>query len=206
MRFALCLILSLILHALVAWRILHFAVMTKPAELEHAPIVISFAEIENEKAPPRDLETSVKSAMSEITKPKETEILLARAPSPESIELDFALPEAPAPDFEETISVELASAPERAQVEGTSPEAKETIVPKYPRGARKRGEEGEVIVKLEIDIAGVVKSAVVIGSSGFAELDVAALNAALGAKFKPALAEGAPIPSMLDLKFVFKLK
>lgn len=203
MRFALCLILSLILHALVAWRILHFAVMTKSAELEHAPIVISFAEIEDEKAPPRDLETSVKSAMSEITKPKETEILLARAPSPESIELDF---EAPAPDFEETISVELASAPDRAQVEGTSPEAKETIVPKYPRGARKRGEEGEVIVKLEIDIAGVVKSAVVIGSSGFAELDVAALNAALGAKFKPALAEGAPIPSILDLKFVFKLK
>lgn len=206
MRFALCLILSLILHALVAWRILHFKVATKPAELERAPIVVSFTEVEDEKAPPRDLENMVQSAMSEITRPRETEILIARAPSPESIELDFEPPEAPAPEFEAEVAIEIESAPDQAGMEGTSPEAEKTITPKYPRGSRKRGEEGDVLLKLEIDVAGVVKSAVIIDSSGFPELDVAALNAAMGAKFKPAWTENGPVPSVFDLKFSFKLK
>lgn len=206
MRFALCLLLSLILHAFVAWRILSFVALECPPKLEHAPIVLSIAEIEDERAPLRELETLAEAAMSEVTQVEPDRLLLACAPSPESIPLEFDPPEAPAPKFEAEVKVELASAPEQAAVEGTGPEAERTIVPKYPRGARRRGEEGEVLLKLEIDVAGVVKAAAVIDSSGFPELDSAAVNAAMGAKFKPAFSEGSAIPSVLSLKFAFKLK
>lgn len=206
MRFALSLFVSLILHALVVWRILNSIVLDCPPKLEHSSIVLSVAEQEDEKAPPSDLESLVESSLKEVTKVETDRLLLADSSSPVSIPLEFELPEMPEPKFEAEIRVETVSAPEQAAVEGTGPEAEGRIVPKYPRGARKRGEEGEVILKLEIDVAGIVKAAAIIDSSGFPELDLAAVNAALGAKFKPALQAGSPIPSVLNLKFAFKLK
>jgi len=58
-------------------------------------------------------------------------------------------------------------------------------LPSYPRAARERGWEGEVLLDLEIDRGGRVLAARVARSSGHAVLDAAALEVAPGWVFEP---------------------
>ena len=58
------------------------------------------------------------------------------------------------------------------------------IKPPYPLEARKRGEEGVVVIRASIDAAGRTQTLKVIGSSGYASLDEAAEAAARKARFR----------------------
>ena len=80
------------------------------------------------------------------------------------------------------------------------------IRPDYPRGARQRGEEGNVVVEVEIGADGRCADARVVESSGFMELDAAALKAVKAAKFAPAQSSGRPVATVARLKLSFCLK
>lgn len=54
---------------------------------------------------------------------------------------------------------------------------------RYPMGARVRGEEGVVAVRVEIDESGCARAAAVESSSGYPALDEAARKASAGARF-----------------------
>jgi protein TonB len=91
------------------------------------------------------------------------------------------------PDF---VKVEVLSLPE----------------PVYPVLSRKRGEEGRVIVEIEISAKGKVLKAEVANSSSYPRLDRAALEAVKKAAFSPATEYGRPVESELKVAYRFKLE
>ena len=97
------------------------------------------------------------------------------------------------------------AAPAQARVDAP-PRPKRAIRPEYPKGARQRGEQGEVTVEIEVDSEGRVSAVKVVGSSGFAELDDAAVRAVRAATFVPAKSGGRAVSSAARLTLAFRLK
>ena len=97
------------------------------------------------------------------------------------------------------------AAPRQARLDAP-PHPKRNIRPDYPKGARQRGEQGDVILEIRVNAEGTVDDVKVVVSSGFAELDEAAVKAARTAKFSPARSGHDPVASTARLKLQFKLK
>lgn len=130
----------------------------------------------NRAAPPtpKSLDLPEAPAMEEVVVPE-----MRKERADESV--DFELPEIDKPIFEEIV----LSAPEQAHIEAKKTELLSPIRPKYPRASRRRGEEGVVQVEVTVDERGQAEAASVHVSSGFKELDEAALEAVKAAKFTP---------------------
>ena len=96
-------------------------------------------------------------------------------------------------------------APRQARLDAP-PKPKRNIRPDYPKGARQRGEQGDVVLEIRVNAEGTVDDVKVATSSGFAELDEAAIRAAKAAKFSPARSGHDPVASTARLKLQFKLK
>ncbi|UCD05502.1 MAG: energy transducer TonB [candidate division WOR-3 bacterium] len=77
--------------------------------------------------------------------------------------------------------------------------------PEYPIGARVRGDEGRTIIKVLVDKNGEIISAEILKSSGYMELDQAAIKAARNARFKPAKYKGYPVRVYVSLPYTFRL-
>ena len=97
------------------------------------------------------------------------------------------------------------AAPRQARIDAP-PQTKRNIKPEYPKGARQRGEQGDVVVEIRVNARGEVDDVKVAVSSGFAELDEAAVRAAKAAKFSPARCGRDAVASTARLKLQFKLK
>ena len=97
------------------------------------------------------------------------------------------------------------TAPRQARLDAP-PRPKRNIRPDYPKGARQRGEQGDVVLEIRVNVEGTVDDVKVATSSGFAELDEAAIRAARAAKFSPARSGRDPVASTARLKLQFKLK
>lgn len=95
-------------------------------------------------------------------------------------------------------------APDQAKVDAP-PRPLKTIRPDYPKGARQRNEEGDVALELSITEHGTVSSVSVVLSSGFADLDAAAVRAAERARFSPAKSGRKAISSTARMTITFRL-
>lgn len=78
--------------------------------------------------------------------------------------------------------------------------------PPYPEQARRLMEEGLVRLAVEVDARGKVASVSVAQSSGFQDLDEAALNTVKGWEFKPARLAGIGVSTSVNIPVLFKLK
>ncbi|HEY4940595.1 MAG TPA: TonB family protein [Rhizomicrobium sp.] len=79
--------------------------------------------------------------------------------------------------------------------------------PPYPVEARAQSHQGTVLLQLAISAQGDVMSANVVQSSGFPELDSAAVTWVVAHwKYKPALQGGVPMPSQTQAAVKFDLK
>lgn len=88
-----------------------------------------------------------------------------------------------------------------------APTTKEkTIHPKYPMNSRRRGEEGKVILDVLVTKDGHAKSVTLVASSGFKELDAAAKEAVLAAKFNPGERNGKVVEASARMVILFQLK
>ena len=105
---------------------------------------------------------------------------------------------------EPTAPVSESEAPKQAKVDAP-PRPFKTIRPDYPKGARQRGEEGNVDLELAISANGRVESVSVVRSSGYPELDAAAVRAAKNARFTPAKSGRVAVASTARLTITFKL-
>ena len=76
---------------------------------------------------------------------------------------------------------------------------------RYPERARKRGESGVTLVAATIGADGRCLSAEVERSSGYSELDAAALAAVRGARFSPAREGGVAVAARDRFEIVFEL-
>jgi protein TonB len=77
--------------------------------------------------------------------------------------------------------------------------------PEYPFYSRRHGEEGTVVVDVEVLAAGKPGRIEVVTSSGHEHLDQAAVDALKGAAYIPARRAGVPITTTKRFAFTFKL-
>jgi periplasmic protein TonB len=77
--------------------------------------------------------------------------------------------------------------------------------PIYPEEAARRGEQGAVILLIQVSPEGLANSVDIARSSGFNLLDRAAREAVATWRFLPAVRDGQPIPSSMSVRVVFEL-
>ena len=78
--------------------------------------------------------------------------------------------------------------------------------PAYPPISRRMGEEGKLMLRVELDEAGQVDSAEIIDSSGYPRLDGAAMAAVQSWECKPPLRDGQPARAIALQPFNFVLQ
>jgi periplasmic protein TonB len=83
--------------------------------------------------------------------------------------------------------------------------AKDCALPDYPKSAARNGDTGTVSLALLIDTDGRVKNHRIQQSSGFRELDRAAIAALSMCKFKPATTNGVAEPAWGQIAYVWRL-
>ena len=93
-----------------------------------------------------------------------------------------------------------------ATIADIDPVPLQPIVAPYPARARRLGQQGLVKVRAEIDDQGIVMVAQISVSSGFADLDNAALDAVKNARFLPAKKNGRSVPSIFVKPIRFRLQ
>ena len=185
---------------------------TAVATLDLSSVDLSFAEDEDETA----AVSPTMPAMPEVEPPKPRE-----EKPPEAERAEDPLPPDPTapslaepePEREQMETPNIpppappapAVAPKQAKIDAP-PKPHKTIKPDYPKGARQRGEQGEVILEIRVNAAGIVDHVDIVSSCGFSELDEAAVRAARTARFTPAKSGGSPVASTARLKLDFKLK
>lgn len=77
--------------------------------------------------------------------------------------------------------------------------------PVYPMLARRRAQEGEVLLRLDLDMRGRITSARVLVSSGYPLLDAAALQAGSDWRLQPARINGVGVASYVKIPVQFRL-
>ena len=218
MRVALAIAASLLAHALVALAAAFcLSASSEPeaiATLDVSSVELSFAETDKEAAPaiaasaledvpPAASEMQPKSSVPQPPPPDLRQIeadprsLVRHEPedSPEKFKTPPAQPK----------QASAAEAPRQAKIDAP-PKPRKAIKPDYPNGARKRGEEGSVVLEIFVGSDGSVGNVKVVSSSGFAELDEASVRAAKGARFTPAKSGGGFVASTARLTLEFKLR
>ena len=213
--------LSLLFHALLAVGLIAYLEYAPHpdalATLDLSSVELSFAETVEETAAvapmPEILQRKVRPSVAEKPpevkpeKPLPPGVGEVRIPEPKE---DARLKTQDAKDERrETQDAKAVSAPTVAPRQAkldAPPRPKRNIRPDYPKGARQRGEQGDVILEIRVTAEGTVDAVKIATSSGFAELDEAAVRAAKAAKFSPARSGREPVASTARLKLQFKLK
>ncbi len=77
---------------------------------------------------------------------------------------------------------------------------------RYDEMSRRRGEEGNVGVALEIDRSGNPRKVRLTESSGYPRLDRVALNGIRSSRFSPTMKSGRPVESEVEYTIIFRLK
>lgn len=180
------------------------------ATLDLSSVELSFSEEESEVAPAirqdsAPLPESLHPQPSEDPLPSE-KIMVApptademKFPEPKEDALRMSTPAASIPE------VANAPAPRQARIDAP-PKPRRAIRPDYPKGARQRGEQGDVILEISVNRDGTVDDVNVVSSCGFRELEESAVKAAKAARFTPAMSGLKSVSSKARIKLSFKLK
>ena len=218
-------LLSLLFHALLAAALIaYLEYAPQPdvlATLDLSSVELSFAETVEETAavaPAQASADNLRTPKPKVeSKPPEVKSRKPLPPDPGEIKFpepreDARLETKEVKEKDERRKAEDAkavsapmAAPRQARIDAP-PRPKRNIKPEYPKGARQRGEQGDVVLEIRVNAEGLVDDVKVAESSGFAELDEAAVRAAKAAKFSPARSGHAPVVSTARLKLQFKLR
>lgn len=215
MRMFLAVLVSLAVHAVLAV-ILCWGIRCAPkpdvsVALDLASVEFSMAEKEDANEQTTDAPSAPSlSTQAPMQRPRQDEV-----PKPADGDVRQCPPAPPAYQDpqppEQPVKVEpnapavAQAAPRQAKIDAP-PRPRTSIRPEYPRDARQRGEEGRVVLELTIGEDGMCAEAKVVNSSGFPELDAAAVKAARAARFEPAKASGRPVEAVVRINLVFKLR
>lgn len=203
-------------HVFLLWALVKGLAMAAPqppevvvmASIISAPVIAP--EIKAEPAPPKPQP----KPQPEERKPqpltvKQTKLAATKsayvAPAPEKVA------SAPVETQKDTVAKEASGAPNKGEV--SQVEVRPTLVgsssdlaKEYPALSQRLGEEGTVLVALEVAADGSVTDARVLSSSGYARLDNAALSAVRKAHFKPGTVNGVPVTSKARLPIRYELR
>jgi protein TonB len=187
--------LVLVLHGAALYGLWRHRILMVPDE-----VVTLFVETLTATPQPRELPKPPRPEKRRPPEPQQPRQLAAeaRAASPaEAVAPPPAAPVAealpPGPTGPVTLGAELSvSCPERRP-------------PAYPPLSRRMGEEGKVVLRVELDEQGVVSAARVATASGFPRLDEAALAAVKTWRCTPARRDGQPVRAVALQPFKFIL-
>jgi protein TonB len=203
--------LVLLLHVALLWTLLQHRILRPPAPLEPlfahviTPPAPPQAEEPPKPQPPREVKLE-KPRPIERPKPRQ---LVVEAPVRSPAE-PVAPPPPPAPQVEAPVEAPPAPAPKPAGPitlsEELSVACPERTPPAYPASARRLGEQGRVLVRVELDERGQVSAARVAQSSGSARLDDAGLAAVRQWRCNPARRDGQPVRAVALQPFNFVLE
>jgi len=131
-----------------------------------------------------------------------------RMPAP-----DRDVPPAVSGNIEESTAPQPAAAPERMpeatpapavdMAPGSAPVALETPPPSYPASALRRGESGEVLLRIDVDTEGRVADVNLVHGSGSRALDRAAISAVRDWRFRPGQRDGQPVAGTVNVPITF---
>jgi len=77
--------------------------------------------------------------------------------------------------------------------------------PVYPEIARRRGQQGRVVLHVNVSAEGMPVTVTVAESSGYTSLDAAALAAVQQWRFVPATRGSTPVPAVAEVPVRFRL-
>ena len=78
--------------------------------------------------------------------------------------------------------------------------------PVYPEAAKRRGEQGRVVLRVDVSAGGEAVSVTVLRSSGFSRLDEAAAAAVRQWRFEPAARAGKAVEGTAEVPVLFRLE
>ena len=201
---------SLLLHGLVAAGLITYLEYAPHpdvlATLDLSSVELSFAEQVEETAAVASSPASIgRTAPSPPQEEKPPEVKPEKPLHRELGEIKFPEPKEHSSIRAFEHSNISQPAPRQARLDAP-PRPKRNIKPDYPKGARQRGEQGDVILEIRVNPEGAVDDVKVAVSSGFPELDEAAVRAARAAKFSPARSGREAVASTARLRLSFKLR
>ncbi|WP_296126939.1 energy transducer TonB [Pseudomonas sp. Ga0074129] len=230
LRVSLFLLLSLALHA-AGW-LLHGTHPRSPAAMpvSEAPQVLRLSAVLQSVAPapvpsePVQLQSLPKPQPAVATKPPVAARPLV-TPKPRNPEPVVSPPKpsapptvsAPAQAAPAAAKVVAAAAVEREPAKPAAPSAPVEVLssqpsflepprqPSYPSQARRRNQQGVVLVEVRLDARGQQRSVNVLRSSGVDSLDRAALEAVAKWRFLPETTGGQAVPSRVQIPIQFAL-
>lgn len=131
--------------------------------------------------------------------PEERPQLVEEAPMPAPVS-EVPPPATPGEAVPATAAVPLAPGDVPVPVPGQTP------APEYPSSAMRNGDQGTVMVRVEVGADGVPTSVEVAERSGSRDLDRAALTAVRQWRFQPAQRDGQPVPGAVTVPIDFKMR
>jgi periplasmic protein TonB len=187
--------------------------MTTPASSDHPRPIDLLPPTPTPPIPidPVPVDEPIKKLIPDIFIPKE-EVIVIQKPEPDRIVAKF--------DEKKEIDTggtKPGKVDESGKVEGGGEAKKERIftaalanakdcaLPEYPKSALRNGDTGTVSLALLIDTNGRVTNHRIQQSSGFRELDRAAIAALSMCKFKPATTNGVAEPAWGQIAYVWRL-
>lgn len=165
-------------------------------------------------APPEPAPVKLQPAKKPVIQPKQ-EKLVAKSPvTPKQEYVEPAPQPVPAPVTEpvkeSTMTAEAAPAPVSSSpvtlTSELSVSCPKLTPPTYPAISRRMGEEGKLVLRVELDERGRIDDAKVINSSGYERLDTAALTAVKDWQCNPSLRNGQPVRAVALQPFNFVLQ
>lgn len=146
-----------------------------------------------------------KSRLPEPRPPEPLQQLVAETPVVSPTEA-VALPSPASPMIPASVSTEPLPAEPINLTSDLSVSCPVRTAPTYPPLARRMGEEGEVVLRVELSEDGQIASARVATSSGFRRLDEAALAAIKSWRCNAAERDGQPVRAVAIQPFKFSLE
>lgn len=214
MRFPIAILISLAVHLLVGlgiWAYMEYAPSPDVlATLDLSSVELSFAEEEDDAAAVLPQPSDPVLPRPEPERPPEPKVAETPEPLPsipDAVDIPKPVEKPVLPQPQPDFSTPQPSTPQPRQARvDAPPRPMRAIKPEYPKGARQRGEQGDVVIEMTVNSHGAVDKASVVTSSGYAELDEAALRAVRSAKFTPAKSGRESVASTARLTLTFKLK
>jgi protein TonB len=177
-----------------------------------AELITPPAPITPPKAAPEPAPVKLQPAKKPVVKPKQ-EQLAAKTPAPVQKKQAEPAPEPPKPAEQVKESAPAPAASPKPAPAAPVALSSELAVscpkltpPEYPAISRRMGEEGKLILRVELDENGHIDNAKVLNSSGYERLDAAALSAVKSWQCNPSLRDGQPVRAVALQPFNFVLQ
>lgn len=210
-------LLVLIVHGALFYVLWNQRVLPQPEQ-----VVRLFAEVISLPEPqvqpevkPEPVPVKLQPIQKPEPKPKVKQLVTKapEAPRPQPVVAPDPDPELE-PAEEKSLPVPVAEAPTKPQMPAgpvtlsseLSVSCPSLTAPTYPAISRRMGEEGKLVLRVELDEAGRIDDARVIDSSGYDRLDKAALEAVRSWRCRPSMRDGQPVRAIALQPFNFVLQ